>query len=174
MLRANPRTKRIYTKVMWYFPVIPCLRHLFHNKEHAKIMKLHKEQRKLEAMLRHPIDGLKWQKVNITFLEFVEDTRNVWFGLSANSMNPLSEQSNGNSTWYVTLCMHNLLLWLCSKLKFIIMSSLIQGPKQPNNNIDVYLNNWQMNFYSCGPKVYVRGTIPKGVLLTYVLQYQFQ
>jgi hypothetical protein len=42
-------------------------------------------------MLRHLIDGLKWEKVDITFLEFVEDTWNVWFGLSANSMNPFSE-----------------------------------------------------------------------------------
>lgn len=159
---------------MWQFPIIPCLKNLFRTKEHAKIMKLHKEQRKVDAMLRHLIDGLKWEKVDITFLEFVEDTWNVWFGLSANSMNPFSEQSNGNSTWYVTLCMYNLLLWLCLKQKFIIMPSFIQGPKQPNNNINVYLNNWQMNFYSCGPKVYVRGTIPKSMLLTYVLQYQFQ
>ena len=28
---------------------------------------------------------------------------------------------------------------MCMKRKFIMMSVLIQGPKQPGNNIDVYL-----------------------------------
>jgi hypothetical protein len=29
--------------------------------------------------------------------------------------------------------------WLCMKQKFIMMPVLIQGPKQPGNNIDVYI-----------------------------------
>jgi hypothetical protein len=35
--------------------------------------------------------------------------------------------------------MFNLLGWMCMKQKFIMMSVLIQGPKQPDNDIDVYL-----------------------------------
>jgi hypothetical protein len=30
--------KRIPTKVMWYVRIIPCLKHLFRNKEHAKFL----------------------------------------------------------------------------------------------------------------------------------------
>jgi hypothetical protein len=35
--------------------------------------------------------------------------------------------------------MFNLPSWMCLKQKFIMMSVLIQGPKQPGNDIDVYL-----------------------------------
>jgi hypothetical protein len=35
--------------------------------------------------------------------------------------------------------MFNLPSWLCMKRKFIMMSVLIQGPKQPGSDIDVYL-----------------------------------
>ena len=35
--------------------------------------------------------------------------------------------------------MYNLLPWMCMKQKFIMMPVLIQGRKQPGNDIDVYL-----------------------------------
>ena len=54
-------------------------------------------------------------------------------------MNPFGEQSSGHSTWPVTLCIYNLPPWLCMKRKFIMMPVLITGPKQPGNDIDVYL-----------------------------------
>ena len=54
-------------------------------------------------------------------------------------MNPFGEQSSGHSTWPVTLCIYNLPLWLCMKRKFVMMPVLIPGPKQPGNDIDVYL-----------------------------------
>ena len=44
------------------------------------------------------------------------------------------------------------------KQKFIMMPVLIQGPKQPGNDIDVYLRPLVENFYSCGLEmVYVCG-----------------
>jgi hypothetical protein len=61
------------------------------------------------------------------------------FGLSTDGMNPFGEQSCSHSTWPVTLCNYNLPPWLCMKRKFIMMPVLIQGPKQPGNDIDVYL-----------------------------------
>ena len=57
-------------------------------------------------------------------------------------MNPFGEMSSGHSTWHVTLCMYNLPPWLCMKQKFIMMPVLILGPKQPGNDIDVYLRSW--------------------------------
>jgi hypothetical protein len=35
--------KKIRAKVMWYFPIIPCLKRLFRNRAHAKLMQWHKE-----------------------------------------------------------------------------------------------------------------------------------
>jgi hypothetical protein len=52
----SPR-KRVPAKVMWYAPIIPRLKRLFRNKEHAKLLRWHKEDRKEDEMLRHPADG---------------------------------------------------------------------------------------------------------------------
>ena len=73
------------------------------------------------------------------FLEFTKDTRNLRFALSTDCMNPFGEQSSSHSTWPVTLCIYNLPPWLHMKQKFIMMPVLIQGQKQPGNDIDVYL-----------------------------------
>ena len=39
----------------------------------------------------------------------------------------------------MTLCMFNFPSWLYMKTKYILIPVLIQGPKQPGNDIDVYL-----------------------------------
>jgi hypothetical protein len=49
--------KRVPAKVMWYAPIILWLKRLFKNKEHAKLLWWHKEDRKSNVMLRHPVDG---------------------------------------------------------------------------------------------------------------------
>src|SRR5664279_640408 len=126
-------------KVKWYAPIIPRLKRLFQNKEHAKLLRWHKEDRKKDAMLRHPADGSQWRKIEREFPNFAGDARNLRFGLSTDGMNPFGEQSCSHSTWPLTLCIYNLPPWLCMKRKFIMMPVLIQGPKQPGNDIDVYL-----------------------------------
>jgi hypothetical protein len=47
---SEPYRQRILAKIMWYFPIISRLKHLFHNKEHTKMMRSHKEERKVDAM----------------------------------------------------------------------------------------------------------------------------
>ena len=131
--------KRVPAKVMWYAPIIPRLKRLFQNKEHAKLLRWHKEDRKKDVMLRHPADGSQWRKIDREFRTFADDARNLRFGLSTDGFNPFGEQSSSHSTWPVTLCIYNLPPWLCMKRKFIMMPVLIQGPKQPGNDIDVYL-----------------------------------
>ena len=54
-------------------------------------------------------------------------------------MNPFGKQSSSHSTWPITLCIYNLPPWLCMKQNFIMMTVLIQGPKQLGNDIDIYL-----------------------------------
>ena len=54
---GEPVKKKVPAKVMWYIPIIPRLKRLFRNKDHAKLMRLHKEEHKPDQMLRHPADG---------------------------------------------------------------------------------------------------------------------
>ena len=116
--------KRIPCKVMWYAPIIPRLKRLFQNKEHAKLLRWHKEDRKKDEMLRHPADGSQWRKIDRKFPRFADDARNLRFGLSTDGFNPFGEQSSRHSTWPVTLCMYNLPPWLCMKRKFIMMPEI--------------------------------------------------
>jgi hypothetical protein len=124
---------------MWYALIIPRLKRLFRNKEHARLLQWHKEERKKDVMLRHPANGLQWRTIERDFPNFVDNAWNLRFGLSTYGMNPFGEQSCSHSTWPVTLCIYNLPPWLCMKRKFLMMPMLIQGPKQLDNNIDVYL-----------------------------------
>ena len=112
---------------------------MFQNKEHAKLLRWHKEGRKKDLMLRHSADGSQWRKIDREFPTFLDDARNLRFGLSADGFNPFGEQSSSHSTWPVTLCIYNLRSWFFMKRKFIMMLVLIQGSKQPGNDIDVYL-----------------------------------
>jgi hypothetical protein len=54
-------------------------------------------------------------------------------------MNPFGENRTVLSTWPVILVMYNLLTWLCHKRKYLMLSILIQGPKQASTDIDVFL-----------------------------------
>ena len=54
-------------------------------------------------------------------------------------MNPFGEKSSTDITWPVILTMYNLPIWLCQKRKYLLLSVLIQGPKHPGIDIDVFL-----------------------------------
>jgi hypothetical protein len=71
--------------VVWYFPVIPRLKHLFRCKANAKMMHWHKECIKDEK-IRHPADGSQWRLIDKEFPEFADDARNIQFGLSMDSI----------------------------------------------------------------------------------------
>ena len=58
--------KRVHAKVMWYAPIIPWLKRLFRNKEHAKLLRWPKEDRKKDGMLRYLADGRQWRKLRET------------------------------------------------------------------------------------------------------------
>ena len=59
--------------------------------------------------------------------------------MSTNGRNPFGNMSTSHSTWPIVLSIYNLPLWLCNKRKYMMLSILISGPKQPGNDIDVYL-----------------------------------
>ena len=67
------------------------------------------------------------------------EVRHLWFALSTDGMNPFDQVRSNHNTWPVMLCIYNLPPWICMKRSYIQMSLLIQGPRQPRNDIDVFL-----------------------------------
>ncbi|GJY53588.1 uncharacterized protein Tco_0445252 [Tanacetum coccineum] len=125
-------------KILWYLPIIPRLKRLFANSKDAKLFCWHAEERKKDGKIRHVAHSPQWRNID-NIENFGEEIRNIRFGLSSDEINPFGNMSSRHNTWPVLLCIYNLPPWLCMKRKYIMMSLLIQGPKQPGNDIDVYL-----------------------------------
>ncbi|KAL4554337.1 hypothetical protein LXL04_039558 [Taraxacum kok-saghyz] len=126
-------------KLVWYFPIIPRLERLFANPKDAKLVRWHADERKRDGKMRHVADSPQWRNIDHEFEEFGDEIRNIRFRLSADGINPFKNMSSRHSTWPVLLCIYNLPQWLSMKRKYIMMSFLIQGPKQPGQDIDVFL-----------------------------------
>ena len=71
--------------------------------------------------------------------DFSNDPHNVRLAMEVDGFNPFGSLSSTHSVWLVVLVTYNLLPWLCMKRSFCLLSLLILGPKQPGNDIDVYL-----------------------------------
>jgi hypothetical protein len=97
------------------------------------------DRKKGDGMLRHPSSGQQWKDFDNAYPEFGNEPRNVRFALSTNGMNPFGELSSSHSTWPVVLIVYNLPPYLCQKRKYLMLTMLISGPRQPDNDIDVFL-----------------------------------
>jgi hypothetical protein len=53
-------------------------------------------------------------------------------------MNPFGEMRNPHGTWLVIMCRYNLPPWLCHKQKYLLLTTLISGPKQAGLDIDFF------------------------------------
>jgi hypothetical protein len=60
--------------------------------------------------------------------------------MSTDGMNPFMNNST-HSTWPIMLMILNLPPWLSNKQKYIMLSRLISGPQQPENDIDTYFSH---------------------------------
>ena len=131
--------KGVPGKVLWYFPIIPRFKRMFHSTQTAENLTWHANKRIEDGKLRHPADSPAWKLIDNKWPDFSQDPRNLRLALSSDGVNPYSTQSTIYSCWPVTLITYNLPPWLCMKRKFMMLSLLISGPKQPGNDIDVYL-----------------------------------
>jgi hypothetical protein len=94
------------------------------------------KRKKGDGKLWHPVDARQWKEFDEKYyLEFGNDPRNVRFALSTDGMNPFGKRS----TWPMILTMYKLPTWLCQKMKYLLLSNLIQGPKHPGIDIDIFL-----------------------------------
>ncbi|GAU23276.1 hypothetical protein TSUD_281710 [Trifolium subterraneum] len=126
-------------KVLWYLPIMPRLKRLFNNVDDAKNIRWHADERKCDGYIRHPADSLQWKKIDALYPEFGNEPRNLRLGLATDGMNPYGNLSSIHSSWPVLLIIYNLPPSICMKRKYIMLSVMISGPKQPGNDIDVYL-----------------------------------
>ncbi|XP_021839292.2 uncharacterized protein [Spinacia oleracea] len=137
----NPRykKKKVPSKDMWYFPIVPRFRRLISIAEEAKKLTWHADERLKDGLLRHPADSPQWIKIDNDFEDFGSEDRNLRLALATDGMNPFGNQSCNHSTWPVIWMIYNLCPDLIMKRKYMMLTMLISGPKQPGNDIDVYL-----------------------------------
>ena len=102
-------------------------------------MTWHANERIKDSRLRHPADSPAWKTVDIEWPSFANEPRNIRLALCTDGINPHTSLSSKYSCWLVMLVIYNLPPWLCMKRKFTLLTLLISGPKQPGNDIDVYL-----------------------------------
>ncbi|XP_056695640.1 uncharacterized protein [Spinacia oleracea] len=138
-VKSNGENTNEPAKVMWYLPVVPRLKRLFANAKDAENLTWHADGRNKDGMLRHAADSPQWKHIDTNFPNFSRETRNLRLRLCTDGINPFGNMSSQHSTWPVLLVNYNLPPWLCMKRKYIMLSILISGPKQPGNDIDVYL-----------------------------------
>ena len=140
VLENNDRkTYKVPAKVLRYFPLKPRLQRMFLCKEYSQLMTWHSTCRTIDGKLRHPADAKGWKSMDASHPNFSQEARNVRLGLAADGFNPYRTMSISHSTWPVMLVNYNLPPWLIMKPENIILSTLIPGPVQPGNEIDVYL-----------------------------------
>ena len=80
-----------------------------------------------------------WKDFNATFSKFGKEARNIRFTLSSDGMNPFGDLSSSHNTWPVILTIYNLPPWLCQKHRYLLLTMVISRPRQPSNDIDVFL-----------------------------------
>ncbi|CAL2253378.1 unnamed protein product [Prunus armeniaca] len=105
----------------------------------AKSLTWHAARKSVDGQMSHPANFPSWKLVDDKWLEFGKEPRKLRLALSSDGFNPHSSLSSRYSCWPVILVTYNLPPWLCMKRKFMMLTLLISGPKQPGNDIDVYL-----------------------------------
>jgi hypothetical protein len=138
--KEDNKKRKIPALVMWYLPMIDRLKCVFSNPRDVELVRWHSEKhRKNNEEIWHPVDGIKWKNFDLQYKPFGSKRKNIRFALSTDGMNLFGENKTVHSTWPVILTMYNLPTWLCHKRKYLVLSILIQGPKQAGTDIDVFL-----------------------------------
>ncbi|XP_050941586.1 uncharacterized protein LOC127149757 [Cucumis melo] len=136
---SNEEIKGVAAKQLWYFPIVLRFLRMFKISEYAKHLCWHANDRKVDGVLRHPADTPSWRLVDHLWPDFGSEPRNLRLGLSTDGINPYGDLSTKYSCWPVIATIYNLPPWLCMRRKYLMLTMLISGPKQPGYDINVYL-----------------------------------
>ena len=126
-------------KKLRYFPIIPRLKRMFRFDEIAESLRWHSNNKSIDGKMRHPVDSPAWEAINAKWPEFSLEPHNLRLGLAADGINPYKNLSSTYSCWPAMLVLYNLSPLLCMKDDFTLLTLLIPGPRQPGNDIDIYL-----------------------------------
>jgi ssDNA-binding Zn-finger/Zn-ribbon topoisomerase 1 len=137
--KDNSDRVNVPAKVMWYFPPISRFKRMYKSKNIVNDLMWHHSMRVKDGRLRHPADSPAWAEVDTLWPAFKAEPRNLRLAISADGVNPHGNLSSRHSCWPVLMVIYNLPPSLCMKRKFMMLTTLISGPKQPGNDIDVYL-----------------------------------
>nr|XP_011461699.1 PREDICTED: uncharacterized protein LOC105350657 [Fragaria vesca subsp. vesca] len=141
--KVNPRTGKIKegvgAKVLRYFPIIPRLQRMFLSASVYEQLTWHCSHHSQDGKMRHLVNSVCWSSIDKKYPTFASDPRNLRFGLATDGFNPFSNLSSTHSLWPVILVIYNLPPNVCMSSENLMLSLLIPGPKQPGNDIDVYL-----------------------------------
>ena len=113
---------------------------MFANPTNARNLRWHADQQKCDGLVCHPADSMQWKNFDKEFPTFGNESRNLRLGLASDGMNPYGNLSTNHSSWPVLLVIYNLPPSLCVKIKYMMLSMMIYGLRQPGNDIDVYLS----------------------------------
>ncbi|XP_042486512.1 uncharacterized protein LOC122066739 [Macadamia integrifolia] len=137
--KRENKGKKIPVKILRHFPLIPRLQRLYMSTKISSSMRWHHEQRVDDQRLRHPTDSKEWKDFDMRYPYFSKDPRNVRLGLASDGFNPFKTMTLTHSMWPIMVVPYNLPPWMCMKQPFVILTLLIPDPKQPGNNMDIYL-----------------------------------
>ncbi|XP_020249305.1 uncharacterized protein LOC109826696 [Asparagus officinalis] len=138
--KVHGQKKDIPIKLVRYFPITQRLQRLFKCKKTAVAMTWHHRARPSEnGRMSHPRDTPAWKDFDSRHPTFSQEPRNIRLGLASDGFCPFSFKGNPHSTWPVVMMIYNLSPWLAMDQSYFMMPLLIDGPKSPGNNIDVYL-----------------------------------
>ncbi|XP_073129612.1 uncharacterized protein [Henckelia pumila] len=151
LTKKNIEKKGVPAKVIWYFPPIPRFKRMYKSLETSKNLTWHKETTRVAGQLRHPSDSPSWRLVDHMWPNFESEPRNLRLALAVDGINPHRNLSSRYSCWPVMLATYNLPPNMCIKRKFIMLTMLISGPKQPVCGENTYAkhleNGRKMSFF---------------------------
>lgn len=126
-------------KLLRYFPLTSRLRRLYSVEWVAKAMQWHKTGKLMPGKMRHPVDSAVWRKIDLKYPDFASEPRNVRLGLATDGFNPFGALSTAYSSWPIMSVTYNLPPRLCMKPQFIMLTALVEGPRSPGKDIDVFM-----------------------------------
>lgn len=133
-------TQKVQGKATRWFPIIPCLFHMFRCYDMAEWMVWHKNNPSEPSVMRLPLDSPAHKHIESLWLEFEHDPRHVRLGVASNGVIPHSLGGKGRPTliWPAVFMNYNLLPWMSMKKGFLLQSLIIPSPNKVKS-MDTYL-----------------------------------
>ncbi|KAK3226179.1 hypothetical protein Dsin_006041 [Dipteronia sinensis] len=112
---------------------------MFGIAKRAKDLRWHGFHKSEDGKMRHLVDSLAWSAINRKLPYFASDPRNIRFGIATDGFNPYQDLSSRYICWPAILAVYNFLPLFCMSKESSMLILLIPGPKQPGNDIDIFL-----------------------------------